>query len=70
METFNESVFLTLTDESKERVEHIYYIASMLKRLKLSPLNTKDFDRLYDMDMCDLRRLSGLPAIFHDCMLV
>ena len=59
---FNESAYLSLNDENKERVEHIYYIAAQLKHISSAPLEPKDFDRLYDMPLRDLRRLSGLPS--------
>jgi len=61
MSRFNTEVFLTLTEANKEKVEHIYFIAANLKILKLQPLSVKDFDRLYDMSLTQLRRLSGLP---------
>jgi hypothetical protein len=56
---FNIRAFNTLTDESQQKVECIYNIAIMLKEMKAPPLNTVDFDFLYDKELDDLDHLTG-----------
>jgi len=55
----NQEVFLSLSEENQEKVECIYYIALVLKSNKMPPLNTRDFDRLYDHTVDELRSMSG-----------
>lgn len=56
---FNEQVFNALPPVSQEKVECIYNIAVMLKEMKAPPLNTVDFDFLYDKELDDLDHLTG-----------
>lgn len=55
----NQEVFLALSEENQTKVECIYYIAVVLKSKNLPPLNTRDFDTLYDKSVDDLRTMSG-----------
>ena len=55
----NQEVFLSLSEDNQVKVECIYYIAVVLKSKKLPPLNTRDFDRLYDKTVDELRTMSG-----------
>lgn len=57
--TFNEPVFLSLPEDSKVKVECIYYIATVLKEKRLPQLTVSDFDKLYDKSVDDLRSMSG-----------
>ena len=65
MSNFNVNAFLSLTEEDKEKVEHIYIIAAMLAEHRASPLNVKEFDRLYDMPVYELERISGQMLFRH-----
>lgn len=55
--TFNEQVYLALPEESQLKVELIYNIANMFHSYGLSPLNTEEFDLLYDRDVKDLEQI-------------
>lgn len=67
MSNFNVNAFLSLTEEDKEKVEHIYIIAAILADHRAKPLDTKDFDRLYDMPVSELERISGQILLRHVC---
>lgn len=48
-----------LTDESQQKVEHIYCIANLLKNQRVSRLGVDEFDYLYDKPLDELEHLSG-----------
>jgi hypothetical protein len=45
-----EEIFLTLSDESQEKVLKIYEIAILFAKHKMKPINSEEFDYLYDLD--------------------
>lgn len=55
---FNTDAFNTLSKDSQGKVECIYNIALTLKEMKAPPLNTVDFDYLYDKELDDLDHLT------------
>ena len=58
--TFNEQVYLSLSEENQIKVEHIYGIAATLHQYRQPRLTAKEFDDLYDKSISDLEALSGL----------
>lgn len=66
MKPFNETVFLSLSEDSKIKVMCIYHINLTFLENNLAPLNVKDFDTLYDKPVKELEQLSGaVRARFH-----
>lgn len=59
-QTFNEVVYLTLSEENQIKVEHIYCIAATLHQYRLPRLSAREFDELYDKTTAELEQLSGL----------
>lgn len=62
MENFNIKAYESLSQDSRQKVDNIFNIADMLEKHKLSPLNTKDFDNLYDKSLSELEDFSGQVA--------
>lgn len=58
-EHFNSKVYLSLSEESQERVYHIYVIAGMLHEHRCSPITPSEFDKLYDKTSAELEKISG-----------
>lgn len=57
--TFNEAVYLQLTEENQIKVEHIYILASIFKEHGIRKLSTAEFDELYDKSLEDLELLTS-----------
>ena len=69
MKPFNEIVFLSLSPESQVKVMCIYHINLTLLENNLAPLNSRDFDNLYDKPAKELEEISGaIRARFHRAM--
>lgn len=58
MENFNEVVYLSLSEESQLKVEHIYVIASILHNHRMKPLSPEEFDTYYEKSPQELERVS------------
>ncbi len=68
MNNFNVKVFLGLSEEAQERVEHIYAIANELHSRQLPKLEVKDFDFLYDLPIGQLRLYTAITTQKHPAM--